>query len=154
MTDKRTFYRKNLSSLYLPYYDSLCGLLPLEWQPYSGMRSFDEQQAIYNKGRSAPGEIVTRAVPGQSPHNYGCATDWCLWSPDGTPFWPDRLSFQWQPYLNAIEKVGLRSGYSFGDAPHNELLITCAWSHVALVYSQGGMTAAQQKIECNLPHLR
>ena len=33
-------------------------------------RSFAEQQATYNQGRTLPGNIVTWALPGQSAHNY------------------------------------------------------------------------------------
>ena len=41
----------------------------------SGLRTFEQQQALYNKGRTAPGNIVTKAKPGQSYHNYGLAVD-------------------------------------------------------------------------------
>lgn len=43
-------------------------------QPY---RTFPEQQAIYDQGRSKPGKIVTWAKPGSSYHNYGLAADLC-----------------------------------------------------------------------------
>jgi hypothetical protein len=35
-----------------------------------GFRSSERQRALYAQGRTAPGKIVTRAVPGRSPHNY------------------------------------------------------------------------------------
>jgi len=41
----------------------------------SGLRTFDEQQKLYNQGRSEPGAIVTNARPGESFHNYGLAID-------------------------------------------------------------------------------
>lgn len=37
----------------------------------STWRSHEEQLALYAKGRTTPGKIVTRALPGQTPH---CAT--------------------------------------------------------------------------------
>lgn len=40
-----------------------------------GLRTFAQQQAIYNQGRTTPGEIVTKAKAGQSYHNYGIAID-------------------------------------------------------------------------------
>ena len=42
------------------------------------LRSFAEQQAIYDQGRTKPGPVVTNAKPGQSLHNYGLALDICL----------------------------------------------------------------------------
>lgn len=41
----------------------------------SGTRSFAEQDALYAKGRTAPGPRVTNARGGQSNHNYGIAVD-------------------------------------------------------------------------------
>jgi peptidoglycan L-alanyl-D-glutamate endopeptidase CwlK len=39
------------------------------------LRTFAEQQAIYNQGRKTPGKIVSNAQAGQSFHNYGLAID-------------------------------------------------------------------------------
>ncbi len=144
--DRRTKFRQGLSNIYLPYYDALCGVLGPEWQPYSGYRTFEEQGALYQKGRVTAGAIVTRAKGGMSPHNYGCATDWCMWDKQ-KPYWPDSDSKLWLPYINAIAKVGLRDGHMFGDTPHNELIVETTWRSVYLVYTKQGMTAAQQKIE-------
>ena len=146
--DRRAKFRRGLSSLYIPHYDALCGVLGEEWQPYFGFRTFVEQDQLYAKGRQGnPGEIITNARGGESAHNYGCASDWCLWNPDGTPFWPERNDPQWMPYLHAIEKVRLQDGASFNDFPHNELRIACSWKHVYVAFKQNGMTAAQQKIQ-------
>lgn len=38
-------------------------------------RSIDEQNALYAKGRTAPGDIVTKVKGGNSWHNYGLAVD-------------------------------------------------------------------------------
>lgn len=40
-----------------------------------GMRTWDEQNALYAKGRTAPGKIVTKASGGHSQHNFGLAVD-------------------------------------------------------------------------------
>jgi peptidoglycan L-alanyl-D-glutamate endopeptidase CwlK len=42
------------------------------------LRTFAEQQALYDQGRRTSGRIVTKAGPGQSYHNYGMAIDFCL----------------------------------------------------------------------------
>lgn len=40
-----------------------------------GYRSLEEQDKLYQQGRTLPGPIVTRAQAGQSPHNFDCAVD-------------------------------------------------------------------------------
>lgn len=42
------------------------------------LRTFKEQEAIYNQGRTTKGLIVTNAKAGQSLHNYGLAIDIAL----------------------------------------------------------------------------
>ena len=46
-----------------------------EYRAISGNRTFAEQQALYNQGRSTPGKVVTNAQQGFSNHNYGIAVD-------------------------------------------------------------------------------
>lgn len=41
----------------------------------SAYRSYEEQQALYDQGRSTPGRVVTKAKPGESLHNHGMAVD-------------------------------------------------------------------------------
>lgn len=41
----------------------------------SGHRSWEEQDRLYDQGRTAPGAIVTNAKGGQSNHNFGIAAD-------------------------------------------------------------------------------
>ena len=41
----------------------------------SGLRSWQQQAALYAQGRTRPGRIVTKARPGSSWHNYGLAMD-------------------------------------------------------------------------------
>lgn len=49
-----------------------------------GFRSLEQQTKLYEQGRSAPGKIVTRAMAGQSPHNFNCAIDTWIMSEDGS----------------------------------------------------------------------
>lgn len=44
----------------------------------SGLRSWQQQAALYAKGRTQPGKKVTNAPPGSSWHNYGLAVDFGL----------------------------------------------------------------------------
>lgn len=43
-----------------------------------GLRTFKEQQDLYDQGRTKPGKIVTNAKPGSSYHNYGLALDFAI----------------------------------------------------------------------------
>ncbi len=153
MDNRRAHFRVGLSSLYLPFYDALCAELGPEWQPYQGVRTVDEQNGLYAKGRTTapigPEHIVTNAKGGYSAHNYGCATDWVFYD-NGVLTWLKKEDPRWQSYIDAVRKVGLRPGVEFGDIDHNELRLNCDWAHVLLAYQQGGMTAAQQKIQMAL----
>lgn len=153
VAERRAFYRNGLSSLYLPFYDALCARLGPEWQPYSGLRTFDQQIALYAKGRTSPPigiqHRVTNATAGQSAHNYGCATDW-TWFDGEDLKWLEKEDPRWQVYISTVTGVGLRPGAEFGDVDHNEIRLACDWPHVLIAYNQGGMTAAQQKIEVSI----
>ena len=41
----------------------------------SGLRTWQQQAALFAQGRTKPGRIVTKARPGSSWHNYGLAID-------------------------------------------------------------------------------
>jgi peptidoglycan L-alanyl-D-glutamate endopeptidase CwlK len=47
----------------------------LDYKIICGTRTFEEQAALYAKGRTAPGPKVTNAKPGSSMHNFGLAID-------------------------------------------------------------------------------
>lgn len=47
----------------------------LSYIAVQGTRTMGQQQALYNQGRTEPGEIVTNARPGSSWHNYAVAGD-------------------------------------------------------------------------------
>ncbi|WP_370514461.1 M15 family metallopeptidase [Alteribacillus sp. YIM 98480] len=43
-----------------------------------GYRTLEEQNNLYEKGRSQPGSVVTNAQGGESYHNYGLAIDFAI----------------------------------------------------------------------------
>lgn len=143
---RREKYRKGLHELYLPSYDLLCAELTPEWEPYQGRRAFFYQDWLYAQGRTSAGSIVTRARGGESPHNYGCATDWTVWK-EKKPVWMGSADPKWSEYYDACEKIGLKRGVDFGDKPHNELWITVDWKEVHKVYLERGMQAAETFIK-------
>jgi peptidoglycan L-alanyl-D-glutamate endopeptidase CwlK len=94
------------------------------------LRTWDEQLHLYAKGRKLTADdgwvvvdrtqVVTRAQPGQSAHNFGAAFDICVVGPH--PY-PDDEAL-WNAYGAAGEKVGLSWGgrwRSIVDRPHFEL---------------------------------
>lgn len=146
---QRLYHRRKLNPLYLPYYDALCGILPPDWKPYCSDRTIAAQDALFAQGRTAAGKIVTAAQGGESAHNYGCATDWTLWD-DKKPLWLKKEDPRWKPYLDALEKVGLKGGWLWGDYYHNELPIKISWRKVNAFRIKGGIEEAQKVIQENL----
>jgi peptidoglycan L-alanyl-D-glutamate endopeptidase CwlK len=78
-------------------------------------RTFAEQNALYAKGRTAPGSVVTNAKGGDSYHNYGLAFDVAIID-NGA------VSYNITPEIAAIgARYGLEWGgnwTSFKDKPH------------------------------------
>lgn len=147
MKDRRALFRTQASALYLPLYDALCEELPLEWEPYCLYRGFKDQADRWNQGRTKPGKIITRAKPGESPHQYQCASDWTIWDGE-VPRWPDKHDPIWEIYTAACEKIGLRT-LSF-ECPHNEISIDCKWTLVHEQFETFGMEAAQAFIKTHV----
>lgn len=69
-----------------------------------GLRTIDEQNALYAKGRTKPGPKVTDAKGGQSYHNYGLAIDIVPLINNGTALdW----NFKYKKVLPIAKKYGL-----------------------------------------------
>src|SRR5439155_8653840 len=91
----------------------------------SGTRSYNEQDALYAQGRTAPGQIVTKARAGHSNHNFGIAFDIGIF--DGGRYLPE------SPLYDQAGPIGKSFGLSWGgdwktfqDKPHYELRPTWA----------------------------
>ncbi len=113
-----------------------------------GLRSWDEQAALYAKGRTAPGPVVTNADAGFSWHNYGLAVDLVPMTPLG-PDWSITHP-TWQRMIAVGTSVGLVSGSvwrSFPDYPHFQLTGSLPVSPSPLVrsvYMEGSLEAVWQ----------
>jgi peptidoglycan L-alanyl-D-glutamate endopeptidase CwlK len=91
----------------------------------STLRTFAEQDALYAKGRTAPGGIVTNARGGLSMHNYGLAIDIVLVR-DGSALWDVKADLDGDGKADWIEIVTIFKSYGwewggdwkFYDAPH------------------------------------
>jgi peptidoglycan L-alanyl-D-glutamate endopeptidase CwlK len=115
-----------------------------------GMRTFAEQDELYAKGRTKPGEVVTQARGGESNHNYGLAVDLCPFTND-KPDWNAPVS-AWAAIGAAAEKHGLEWGgqwKKFIDKPHVQLPAMTV-KECARCHADGGMdavwTTASQRI--------
>tara|TARA_R110000868_G_scaffold366664_2_gene629568 strand:+ start:48 stop:512 length:465 start_codon:yes stop_codon:yes gene_type:complete len=148
--DRRAKFREGLHELYLPIYDKLCEILSEDWQPYYGLRTFENQAALYAQGRTLPGAIVTDAKPGESAHNYGCASDWCLWV-GNKPVWPAVGDIFWIEFSRAVVVSGGDWGGHFykPDCPHVQLSLKVSWKSVGEIYAAKGSDAADQYIRDN-----
>lgn len=83
------------------------------------LRTFDEQNALYAQGRTAPGSKVTNARGGQSYHNYGMAVDICLIIDGKTASW--EVGEDWMKCVDVFRSYGWEWGgdwTSFKDYPH------------------------------------
>lgn len=151
MQNRREIFAKGLSPLYLPKYQILCASLSEMWRPYYGLRSIAEQDKLFSEGRSSDGHIVTDARGGESPHNYGCASDWTLWDESGAPIWMGSKDPRWKEYTEAIEKAGLYWGGdfpgAFKDIDHNELKISISWTRIYEILKKEGHESAVTEIE-------
>ena len=116
-------YRK-IRLLYQPFADQVVALLKkcddegLKGGIYMGLRTYQEQDALYAQGRTVKGKlIVTNAKGGQSYHNFGLAVDYVF---------KDRYgNWTWQGQYNIIGEIAKECGLewgggwaSFKDIPH------------------------------------
>ena len=86
----------------------------------SGLRSYAEQDALYAKGRTAPGPVVTNARAGFSNHNFGIAFDIGVF--EAGRYLPE------SPKYKAVGALGMDLGLEWGgnwktivDQPHDQL---------------------------------
>lgn len=86
-----------------------------------GLRTFAESDALYQQGRSKPGQIVTKAAAGQSYHNYGLAFDFSMITNGKEDF---QVGPHWLQVVSIMESHGMYWGghfpMGFHDDPHFE----------------------------------
>jgi D-alanyl-D-alanine carboxypeptidase. len=125
-------------------YESVYKATGMKMRMTSGLRTIEEQEKLYaigrtivgkNPSKSLPmGEIVTRAIPGHSFHNYGLAFDSCFIGDD--PYL-EKMSEKDSSYIwNKFGDLVVSTGHMFWggnfktikDLPHAEKrygLTTC-----------------------------
>ncbi len=95
-----------------------------------GHRSKEEQNALYEKGRSKSGDIVTHVKGGESYHNYGLAIDFALQLDNGEAIWDMEYDgngngkSDWMEVVAIAKDIGFEWGgdwSSFKDYPHLQM---------------------------------
>jgi peptidoglycan L-alanyl-D-glutamate endopeptidase CwlK len=105
-----------------------------------GLRTIEEQNLLYETGRTLPGKKVTNAKGGQSIHNYGFAVDICLiidekeasW--DTKKDWDDDKVADWYECVKIFAKHGWEWGgnwKTFKDMPHFEKRDFNSWQKLS-----------------------
>lgn len=93
-------------------------------------RSAEDQDKLYEQGRTTDGNIVTNAKGGESYHNYGLAIDFALETPSGDVVWDreyDRngnAKADWAEVVKMAKALGFEWGgdwKGFKDYPHLEM---------------------------------
>lgn len=99
-------------------------------------RTFAQSDALYAQGRTAPGEIVTKAKAGQSYHNYAMALDFHLLV-NGKDSW--EVDHNWMTVVNIFKKHGFSWGGDFAnfkDYPHLENRLGYNWRQLLEKYNE------------------
>lgn len=92
--------------------DKLLSDSPFAWVVTYGLRTCAEQKALWEQGRTKPGEIVTNSPPGESAHEFGFAIDVALLV-DGRESW-DTSHPAWPWLWSAVRQhPRLHSGHDF-----------------------------------------
>lgn len=95
-----------------------------------GFRSSEEQNAIYAKGRTTEGDIVTHVKGGHSYHNYGLAIDFALRTKQGEVVWDMEYDgnkngqSDWMEVVTIAKGLGFSWGgdwKNFRDYPHFQM---------------------------------
>lgn len=104
-----------------------------------GLRTFPEQQTLYDQGRTVEGKkkgkIVTNAKAGQSLHNFALAVDLCIMV-GGT--------VNWNYNMAELAKIGHKYGIEWGgdwtsikDYPHFQITFNHTWQQLLALHNSG-----------------
>lgn len=107
-----------------------------------GLRTFEEQDKLYAKGRTTSGKIVTYARGGYSNHNYGLAFD-VVPLRNGKPDW-DASRETWNIIGDEGKRVGLEWGGTWKklvDLPHFQLPVGLEVEQCLTLFRKGGVSA-------------
>lgn len=110
-----------------------------------GLRTIEEQDALYAKGRTTPGPIVTNAKSGRSYHNYGLAIDL-----GEVKDFKINWDFDYKKLLPWAEKYGFKWGglfISIKDKPHFEKTFGNHWKDLLLKHQAGKFLSGTKYVQ-------
>jgi len=110
--------------------------LGIKLRVVSALRTWVEQNELYDQGRTKPGKIVTNAKAGQSLHNFGLAID-VVEIKNGKAVWRN-------PNWAKIARLGKSIGFAWGgdfktikDKPHFEKRFGRSLAQLRQLYASG-----------------
>lgn len=127
-----------------------------------GLRTFEEQDELYQKGRTTAGPKVTNAKPGSSYHQYGLALDFALLIDKNGDGIYDELSWSltddmdkdgqkdWFEVIVTFKKYGYESGAewrTFKDYPHLQKPFGYSWKQLYTKYANENFLAGTKYID-------
>lgn len=127
----------------------------------SGVRTYSEQDALYAKGRTAPGMKVTNARGGYSPHNFNVAVDFTKHDGRGTYGGKLKPIYESPGYRilgEEARKLGLEWGGDWKgtvvDEPHVQLPLKAkgvSWDMMREWYAAGGILRVFTELDARGP---
>lgn len=130
----------------------LCTVRGVSLLVTQGLRTWEEQDALYAKGRTkAPiGKkyVVTNAKGGQSYHNFGLAIDIVILDSIGKADW-DTSHAGWGIAAEVGKSLGLEWGgdwKSFKDLPHFQYVGGLSLADCRRIYAASGLPAIWQRV--------
>lgn len=117
-----------------------------------GLRTWQEQDALYGQGRTSPGKKVTNARGGQSYHNFGLAVDFVPVDAIGKADWNVGHP-AWSIVVGIAKQHNLEWGgdwVSFKDFPHLQVTAGLTLPMLRKIYSTGGLDACWKALDQRL----
>lgn len=122
--------RNDLSALALPvrraFIELTERLAPLTLRPYEVYRSDEDQLRVFNLG-------VSKARPGESPHQWGLAVDFVFYDPTKGWHWPKSTDSRWAEMHDIVDSFDILSTKAGPDipwdSPHVEAINWRSWKH-------------------------
>jgi peptidoglycan L-alanyl-D-glutamate endopeptidase CwlK len=119
-----------------------------------GLRTWPEQDALYQQGRTIPGKVVTNCKPGQSWHQFACAFDVDIVTQQGLDWTGNDAA--WNATIASGLDLGLVAGAefrSFPDKPHFQFtgrFPATPDDEVLALFQGGGIMAVWSEIDKSL----
>lgn len=154
--------RVDTTLIYPPLFDRLQAMLEqlhsqgAVYFAVSGFRSYQAQEALWSQGRSTPGQRVTNAHAGESPHCFGIAVDFVRDGHIETPgLQPDYRPALYAELGVAAKLCGLAWGGDFAnlpDMPHVQLaryVTADQLTPLRQAYESGGLVSVFKYLDAN-----